>query len=161
MTKTNVRIFLTVCLALLIVACGDEKDILFQAGVNAYNRGDYETALKKFLPLAKQGLAAAQLNLGLMYANGQGGPQDYTEARKWYRRAADQGAAGAQHNLGVMYYEGQGGPKDYVLASMWLTLAAAQDAKFAEAGDFIEDKLTPDQLAETQRLAREWKVKAK
>jgi len=161
MSKTPIRIFLTVCLAFLVVACGDEKDILFQAGVNAYNRGDYETALKKFLPLAKQGLAAAQLNLGLMYANGQGGPQDYTEARKWYRRVADQGDAGAQHNLGVMYYEGQGGPKDYVLAYMWLTLAAAQDAKFTEARDLLKKELTPDQLAEAQRLAREWKVKGK
>ena len=59
----------------------------------------------------------------------------------------------------MLYYEGQGVPKGYVLASMWLTLAAAQDAKFAEARDLIEKELTPDQLAEAQRLAREWRPK--
>jgi len=196
MTKTYARIFLAVGLALLVVACGDERDILFQAGVNAYNRGDYQTALKKFLPLADQGDAGAQTYLGVMYAEGQGVPQDYVEAQKWYRRAADQGHtraqtnlgsmygkglgvpqddaealkwyrraadqgfAAAQANLGVMNYEGKGEPKDYVLAYMWLILAARQDANFVEARDIIAEKLTPDQLAEAQRLAREWKAKS-
>ena len=61
----------------------------------------------------------------------------------------------------MLYYEGQGVPKGYVLASMWLTLAAEQDAKSAVARVLIEEELTPDQLAEAQRLAREWKAKGK
>jgi hypothetical protein len=60
-----------------------------------------------------------------------------------------------------MYYEGQDGTKDCVLASKWLTLAAAQDATFAGARNFTEKGLTPQQLAEAQRLVGECKAKAK
>ncbi|MCH8039374.1 MAG: sel1 repeat family protein, partial [Nitrospinae bacterium] len=56
----------------------------FQEGVDAYERGDYATALKEFRPLADQGDALAQFNLGIMYYKGQGVPQDYQEAAKWY-----------------------------------------------------------------------------
>ena len=73
-------------------------------GLDAYNAGDYATALQEFRPLAEQGHAQAQFNLGLMYDNGKGVPQDYAEAVKWYRLAAEQGYAYAQFNLGVMYY---------------------------------------------------------
>ena len=61
---------------------------------------------------AESGDAKAQHNLGVMYENGQGVPQDYAEALKWFRLAADQGDAKAQHNLGVMYYYGEGVPQD-------------------------------------------------
>ncbi len=62
----------------------------FQAGVDAYLRGDYATALQEFKPLAEQGHAEAQTYLAGMYYQGQGVPQDYAEAVKWYRKAADQ-----------------------------------------------------------------------
>ena len=68
---------------------------------------------KWYRKAADQGDAAAQSNLGVMYANGQGVPQDYAEAVQWYRKAADQGDADAQNNLGVMYDKGQGVPQDY------------------------------------------------
>lgn len=48
---------------------------------------------------AGQGDVHAQYNLGLMYANGTGVPQDYNEAAKWFRLAAEQGHASAQYNL--------------------------------------------------------------
>ena len=57
---------------------------------------------------AEAGDAEAQYALGVMYANGQGVPQDDTEAGRWYRLAADQGLAEAQYNLGVMYANGNG-----------------------------------------------------
>ena len=63
----------------------------FDEGVAAYERGDYATALREFRPFANQGYAAAQFNLGIMYDEGQGVPQDYAEALKWYRKAAEQG----------------------------------------------------------------------
>ena len=63
----------------------------FEDAVSAYQRGDFLTAAKTFRKLAEQGDAAAQYNLGLMYDNGQGVPQDYAEAVKWYRLAAEQG----------------------------------------------------------------------
>ncbi|MNF48082.1 putative beta-lactamase HcpD precursor [compost metagenome] len=83
----------------------------FDEGFSAFQRGDFTTALREWRPLAEQGNAAAQSNLGLMYAQGQGVPQDFKEAIKWYRLAAEQGAALAQSNLGVLYADGYGVPQ--------------------------------------------------
>jgi TPR repeat protein len=126
----------------------------------AYQRGDYAEAMQLWRPLAEQGNALAQYNLGVMYANGTGAPQDYVEAVRWYRMAAEQGFDYAQHNLGFMYANGEGVPQDYVLAHMWLNLAVAQgndDAKAAR--DIVAKLMTSEQVAEAQRMAREWKPK--
>ena len=129
----------------------------FQAGVDAYNRGDYETALKEFRPLADQGDAEAQLNLGDLYHFGF---LDNKEAAKWYRLAAEQGNAEAQSNLGLMYENGQGVPQDYQEAVKWYRLAAEQGiASTKEYLETLETLMTPQQIAEAQRLAREWKPK--
>ncbi len=134
----------------------------YQKGMDAYDRGDYDTALKEWRPLAEQGLSQAQYNLGLMYAEGEGVAQDYQEAVRWYRLAAEQGHASGQFSLGAMYIAGQGVPKDYVLAHMWMNMAAAKRVKKAGKGrDLLEILMTSAQLAEAQRLAREWKPKGK
>ena len=78
--------------------------------------------------------------------------------------AAEQGNAAAQYNIGVMYYKGQGVPQDYVQAHMWFNLAASrlEAEKRNEAvknRDIIASRMTPAQIAEAQRLAREWKPK--
>ena len=78
----------------------------FQKGVEAVERGDYETAFNEWAPLAELGGAVAQNNLGLLYANGQGVVQDDEAAVKWYTRTAEQGYARSQFNLGVMYING-------------------------------------------------------
>ena len=78
----------------------------------AYSRQEYATTVRLLKPLADQGAAWAQNNLGSMYAYGQGVPKDDAQAVKWYRLAADQGEAGAQDNLGLMYANGRGVPKD-------------------------------------------------
>jgi TPR repeat protein len=75
-------------------------------GQSAFEAGDYTTALKELKPNAEQGFAEAQYNLGWMYDNGDGVPQDYAEALKWYTLAAEQGDTMAQFNLGVMYDNG-------------------------------------------------------
>ena len=132
----------------------------YQAGAEAYKRGDYDAAVKEFRPLADQGIAVAQYNLGLMSYQGQGMPRDYQEAAQWCRLAAEQGHAGAQVLLGTMYHLGQGVPRDDVLAHMWVTLAAAHGIEVAvKWRDLFEKSMTPAQLAEAQRLAREWKPK--
>jgi len=92
-----------------------------QAGVDAYDQGDYATALKEWRPLA------------------------------------DQGDADAQFNLGVMYQEGRGVLQDYVQAHMWASLAAAQNQENAtKLRAALAEGMAPAQIAEAQRLAREW-----
>ncbi len=98
----------------------------FEDATAAYQSGDYATALRLFRPLADQGKADAQYNLGFMYANGLGVGKDFAEAAKWYRLAADQGNAHAQFGLGIMYYDGRGVPEDDVEATKWFRLAANQ-----------------------------------
>jgi len=102
----------------------------YTKGVEAYQKGDFTTALKFWQPLAEQGYAQAQSNLGFMYAKGKGVPQDHKTAVKWYTLAAEQGNAKAQSNLGVKYDKGEGVPQDDKTAVKWYTLAAEQgDAK--------------------------------
>jgi TPR repeat protein len=92
-----------------------------------------------------------------MYYNGQGVQQDFPEAAKWTRKAAEQGYAPAQADLGVLYWNGQGVPQNVVLAYMWLSLAAEQEPDAVEERDLVASQMTPDEIAEAQRLAREWK----
>ncbi|MFZ7230567.1 tetratricopeptide repeat protein [Avibacterium avium] len=80
------------------------RETQFQQALDAANKNDFATALKLWKPLAEQGDASAQFNLGLMYANGQGVKQDKAEAAKWYRKAAEQGDVSAQFNLGLIYH---------------------------------------------------------
>ena len=95
-------------------------------GIAAYQRGDYATALKEFEPLAEQGYAGAQYNLGLMYDKGHGFAQDYKQASQWYRKAAEQGFTNAQHNLGQLYHLGQGVVQEHKEAVRWFRKASEQ-----------------------------------
>ena len=104
----------------------------FEKGITALGNGDYATALKEWTPLAEQGNAYAQFNLGSMYANGQGVPQDNKIAFKWYTLAAQQGNSLAQLNLGVMYDKGQGVSQNLRTAVKWYTLAAEQGLATAQ-----------------------------
>ncbi len=137
----------------------------FQAGADAYWRGDYVTALLEFKPLAEKGHAKAQLALGVMYELGRGVPQDSAEAVKLYHKAAEQGHAAAQYDLGLMYHKGHGVPQDYVQAHVWYNLAALRSEPGADQDisvknrDIIAEKMTPAQIAEAEKLVREWKPK--
>jgi len=105
-----------IALALLIVCLAATAWADFKAGEKAYHLGDYATALREWQPLAKQGHAIAQYNLGLLYANGQGVPKDDAQARQWYEKAAAQGQADAQVYLGSLYDYGRGVPQDFKMA---------------------------------------------
>jgi len=121
---------------------------------------DDKEAAKWYRLAADQGNEVAQLDLGLMYYAGQGVSRDYREAAKWCRLAAEQGMAEAQLSLGEMYREGQGVPQDYTQAHMWFNLSGAGgNADAIKNRDILAGKMTPDQIAEAQRLAREWKPK--
>ena len=111
---------------------------------------------------AEAGVAAdAQFDLGVMYAEGYGVPQDYVEAGAWYRLAAEQGDAKAQFNLGVMYAEGYGVPQDAAEAVAWYRLAAEQgdpEAQTNLGGMYAEGRGVPQDAAEAvawYRLAAE------
>ena len=135
------------------------------AGVAAYKWGAYGTALREWRPLAEQGNANAQHNLGVMYGEGKGVPQDYAEALKWYRKAAEQGYATAQHNLGVMYGKGLGVPQDEAQAYMWFKLAASRHPpgedldRAVKNRDNVAKRMNPAQLSKARKLAREWRPK--
>lgn len=128
---------------------------------------DYAVAAKWYRKAAEQGNASAQFNLGLLFSKGRGVPQDNAGAAKWFRKAAEQGDADAQLIIGNMYLTGKGVPQDFVLAHMWLNLATLRypesDAEGREEAeknrDLAASKMTPIQIAEAQRLAREWKPK--
>ena len=130
-----------------------------------YARGDGvpeddAEALRWYRLAAEQGYANAQVTLGYVYARGEGVPEDDSEALRWYRLAAEQGDMTAQLRLGFMYATGEagdGGPEDDVLAYMWANLAAAQGSSAApNVKNIIEERMTREQIAEAQRLSREW-----
>ena len=101
-------------------------------GYEAYNDGDYATALQEWKPLAEQGYAFAQYNLGIMYEYGNGVAKDYAEAVKWYRLSAEQGYAISQYSLGLMYSNGYGVLKDKAEAVKWWRLSAEQGYVYAQ-----------------------------
>ena len=122
---------------------------------------DYQEALKWFRLAANQGYAGAQSSIGVMYAKGEGVSQNYEEALKWFRLAAEQGIASTQAVLAAMYYDGKGVPQDYIQAHKWLNLAASQatgkDAeRYRSIKGTVAKQMTAEQIAEAQRLAREW-----
>ena len=128
----------------------------YKAGEDAYNRGDYATAVHEWRPLAEQGDASAQVNLGTLYVNGQGVSEDYQQALYWFRLAAKQGNAMALTKLGLMYEHGKGVPLDVVLAQKWYILGAANGDKLgAEHRDALAKQMTPAQIFQAQQRALE------
>ena len=119
---------------------------------------NYGQAKRWFEEAAKQGHAEAQINLGMLYLQGDAPPQSSQMALFWFSRAAEQGVVPAFAKLGQMYQEAQGVPPDFVQAYMWLYLAATNgDAPSAERRDILAMNMTYAQIAEAQKLAREWK----
>ena len=95
-----------------------------------------------------------------MYCNGTGVKKDYAEAVKWFRKAAEQGDIKSQLNLAVCYYNGDGLLKDDVMAYFWFNLAATQNSSAAkEKRHELSKKMTKEQIAEAQKLSREWLAK--
>ena len=87
MTRLFIIPVLLITLLLGTPASADD----YQKGLDAWYKKDYATALREWKPLAEQGVAFAQYNLGVMYANGQGVIQDYVRAHMWFNIAASSG----------------------------------------------------------------------
>ena len=110
----------------LLLASGVDSAADFNKGLKAAQSGDFQTALAEWTPLAEQGYAQAESNLGFMHANGEGVPENDKTAVKWYNLAAEQGYARAQYTLGNMYANGKGVPENDKTAVKWFTKAAKQ-----------------------------------
>jgi hypothetical protein len=103
-----------------------------EEGMAAYTENDYVTTIKLWRPLAEQGVAAAQYQLGILYAEGKGVAPSDVIAFAWFQRAAEQGLDAAQYNLGVSYAEGLGTRKDDASAAKWFRRAADQGMPYAQ-----------------------------
>jgi uncharacterized protein len=145
--------------------------VLAQTGLGViYAKGEgvaqnYAEAIKWFRTAAAQDEAEAQCWLGLMYDTGLGVAKNRQEAIEWYRKAAEQGHANAQFSLGARYFVTEDcrefEPRiDNIEAYKWLILAAAQGNRYAvDFRDALKQKMNATQIAEAQRLAKEFKPK--
>jgi len=122
-----------------------------------------QRALESYRKAAESGNANAQSELGMRYHFGLWGvPQDYAQAANWLRKAAEQDNSNAQLLLAIMFRDGRGVPQDYVEAYKWLTLGTAtvptetEHTKAAQLLSELEKNMTPTQIEEGQRLAREF-----
>ncbi len=96
----------------------------FRDGMQAYRAGDFEVAFQAWLPLAENGDAKSQNNLGILYRKGWGIGKNTEKAFQWYERAAKQGFAKAQYNLALLYKSGQGVTRDLAKSVRWIELSA-------------------------------------
>ena len=146
-----------------IVAAQHNVAIIYDTGGRGVPRDEVE-AMRWYHRAAEQGNAGAQNNLAVMYSAGRGTLQDVAEAVRWWRSAAEQGHDAAQVNLGWSLANGRGVPQNFVEAYMWLSLAAArlppgQARELAVTErDAVGVRMTPTQIAEARRLAREWEA---
>jgi TPR repeat protein len=121
---------------------------------------DYVQAMKWCRKALAQGNDLAPWNINLLGDN-SGVLKADPELRQSYRDDADKGDPDAQYAIGLMYLEGRGEPQDYVQAHMWLNLAASASGfyVYTKKRDDAAARMTPAQIAEAQKLAREWKPK--
>ena len=120
----------------------------------------YSEAVRWYRLSAMQGNSDAQYKLCELSERGQGLPQDYQEALRWCGLAADQGHGGAMFILGRLYHTAHGVAQDFVRAHMWYNLAAAHGYHNGKKWrDRLADDISPSQIAEAQKLAREWNVR--
>jgi TPR repeat protein len=106
----------------------------------AYDRADYATALRVWLPLAQEGDPAAQVNVGEIYEKGLGVAPDYATAAAWYRKAAERGFSRAQIDLGHLYEKGLGVERDTIQALDWYRKASGlTDAIALDAGGLVAE----------------------
>lgn len=158
MNKHN-RFFLLLAGSLLMSPPAWAADGEWDQARSAHERGDYAAEVAIVRPLAEKGSPVAQFNLGVLYDQGKGVPQDNALAMQWYQKAAEQGLPQAQINLGIMYEQGQGIKPDYAQAYFWYVLADTQgDSQAPQAKQDIAKKMTPAQIEDAERRAREFKA---
>ena len=130
-----------------------------QASSKTNRVDDHHFAVQLYEESAENGDIDAQYKLGLLYLTGNGALQDFAEAAKWLKLAAEQGYALAQYELGLIYRSGYGLAIDQVQSYVWLNLAAAAGVQQAVgARDDVMRSLNTKQLAQAQKISRDWLV---
>ena len=125
--RFHVRSLLAAVFAALVLTSGryaTAADDLPQPAYDAFDRGDYATALAIVRPLAERGVARAQGALGYLHYFGLGVPEDPTEAYRWIRMGAEGGDLRSQLRLGILYDRGHGTPRNLWEAARWYRIAA-------------------------------------
>jgi hypothetical protein len=143
----------TICLTIAVFmgSAGMGWSADFQKGKTAYESRDYATALREWKPLAKQGNARAQYNLGRMYANGQGVPQNYKIAVKWWKLAAEQGNGAARRGLAFAEMQVASAKR---MAAQRQKIEAMKAARRARQGDLLARQRARDKEAARIRAAK-------
>ena len=149
MRMTQVLLAASLTLGLGLACAADHPEL--SEGDEAYSTENFEKAAALYRKDAELGVIAAQVNLAIMYLDGQGIPQDYTQAAKWFLHAAEQGNAEAQFNLAVLYQDGKGVATDPVEADKWFHLAKA----FNNVAN-IEKTMSIEQIAESKKRVNAW-----
>jgi TPR repeat protein len=120
----------------LLVAIGCSGAMLahadFNTGLAAFEKGDFQTAITEWTPLAAKGDVAAQFNLGVIYQNARGVPRDNTKAFYFFRQAAEKGHAKAMLNVAFAYASGAGAGQNYQEAYFWMRKAADKGVILAQ-----------------------------
>jgi TPR repeat protein len=151
------------------MASNEERDH-FIKGYEAFQRGDFDTAMRSFTIVGRTDNGFAYAFIGRMYYEGIGVPKDYNTSFKWFTKSAERGSAMGQIYMGISYGGGFGILRNYIRSHMWTSLGILNvpnmdiDTKMWKGlilqlgltiREKIEEKLTPSHLGTAQRLARE------
>ena len=151
-----VKVLFTILLVTLAFSAKAEN---YETGESAYKRGDYQTALKHFKPLAERGHAKAQSNLGFMYSRGYGVMRDYNTALIWFSKAALQDDVHAQHNLGIMHGNGLGVPRDHFIAYIWFSVAMANGHRSSNMKrELAATRLKPEEIKLAEKISQKCQI---
>ena len=121
----------------------------------AYDRADYASALKIWLPKAQEGDAAAQVTVGEIFEKGLGISADYQAAAQWYEKAAAQGNFQAQLNLGHLYEKGLGVPQNKEAAMRWYRKSAGLEEAGLQFAPAVDAQAIANQQQELASLRSE------
>lgn len=106
---------------------------------------------------SKNGYSESQYYLARLYLNGQGVPQDFTKGIELLNLSAKSRNSSAHNALAALYLTGTHFLQDDVLAHVHFNIAASLGDKEAiQFRDKLNAQLSKEQIAEAQKLAREW-----
>lgn len=134
----------------------------YDKAIETYGCGDYVKAFNLFMPLAAQGMAVAEYQIGMMTEQGQGTVQDMLKALEWYTKAAEKGVADAYYALGQLYSKGEVVARDAAQAHALFDLATQGGNKVAKDWLKMEAARLDDAgLAKSREYVQQWLAKVR